>query len=141
MRYVNSRPKIKGMKPFGLENDILIEEGFSKDGGLMQSSKDTILLNYEEYEAIRLSDYENLNQCESAEIMGVSRPTFTRIYKKARRKVAQAMVEGREIIIKGGNIVLNDSWYRCLECGAIFEIENKSEPKCALCSSSSIKPY
>ena len=43
-----------------------------------------VILNYEEYEAIRLNDFELLGQVEAAGIMGVSRPTYTRIYESAR---------------------------------------------------------
>ena len=53
-----------------------------------------VVISDEEYAAIRLSDYELLNQVEAARIMGVSRPTYTHIYGIARHKVAEALVMG-----------------------------------------------
>jgi uncharacterized protein len=68
----------KGFKPIGLPEE-----------------NNPIVLNYEEYEAIRLSDFELYGQVEAAQIMEVSRPTYARIYESARRKVARAFVRGR----------------------------------------------
>lgn len=142
-RYITSAPKIEGMKPYGLSDDILRNESNDDE----ESMHDPIFLNYEEYESIRLCDYENNNQEMSAAAMGVSRPTFTRIYMKARQKVARAMVEGRILMIgKGANAVMKDSWYECESCGAIFEpqhdnILQKAELKCSLCGSLRVKKY
>ena len=44
-------------------------------------------LYYEEYEAIKLADYELLTHLEASKLMGVSRATFARIYESARRTV------------------------------------------------------
>jgi len=52
-------------------------------------------LNFDEYETIRLLDYEGLMQEEAAERMNVSRPTLTRIYENARKTMAKAFVEGK----------------------------------------------
>ena len=62
-----------------------------------------IILNYEELEALRLVDLNNLEQEEAAKQMKISQPTFSRLLKEARRKVASALVEGRAINIHGGN--------------------------------------
>ena len=63
----------------------------------------SIHLNVDEYEVLRLIDYENLNQEEAAEQMDVARSTIQRIYLTARMKLAQMLVEGRNIHIEGGN--------------------------------------
>jgi len=60
-------------------------------------------LGMEELEALRLKDMEGKDQFECAASMGLSRPTFQRILYSARAKIAQALVEGREICISGGN--------------------------------------
>ncbi len=52
-----------------------------------------------EVEALRLVDLEGLSQEEAGVRMGVSRGTVWRLLHEARRKVAQALVEGRKIII------------------------------------------
>lgn len=63
-----------------------------------------ILMSIDEYEAIRLIDHEGLLQGEAAERMNVARTTAQAIYNKARFKLATCLVEGRELIIEGGDI-------------------------------------
>jgi predicted DNA-binding protein (UPF0251 family)/predicted Fe-Mo cluster-binding NifX family protein len=57
-------------------------------------------LLHEEIEAIYLMDVMNLYQEEAAKKMGVSRPTFTRILKSARNKLANAIVSGYKIVFE-----------------------------------------
>lgn len=76
-------------------------------------------LSVGEYEAIRLADLLGLEHKEAAERMAISRPTFTRLIEKARHKVAQALVEGRELIIEGGHFDYVETLYRCPKCGEI----------------------
>ncbi|MDI3476032.1 MAG: uncharacterized protein PWQ79_1805 [Thermococcaceae archaeon] len=61
--------------------------------------KPPIFMSYEEFEALRLVDYEGMTQEEAGIKMGVSRGTVWRALSSARRKVAQMLVEGRELII------------------------------------------
>lgn len=63
----------------------------------------TIEFMLDEFETIRLIDYQKLTQEECAEAMGVSRATVTSIYEKARYKLADAMVNGKRIRITGGS--------------------------------------
>lgn len=129
VRKISSIPSVSGFNPYGKSIESTDEEA--------------VFLFYEEYEALRLSDYDKYNQCESAVFMGVSRPTFTRIYISAREKIAKAFVEGRKIIIEGGKVELDDKWYICDDCGAIFceETEGAVPEVCTVCSSSSIRHY
>ena len=53
-----------------------------------------------EFEVLRLIDFEELTQEEAGERMGVSRGTAWRLLQSARKKVIQALVEGRELIIQ-----------------------------------------
>jgi predicted DNA-binding protein (UPF0251 family) len=62
-----------------------------------------VILKVEELESIRLKDYLHLDQTEAAKRMGVSQPTFCRILGEARRKVTEALVEGKAIRVFGGN--------------------------------------
>ena len=64
------------------------------------------ILKVEELESIRLKDYLRLSQEEAAERMGVSQPTFHRILSEARRKIAEAFIEGKAIRVEGGDYVL-----------------------------------
>jgi len=57
-------------------------------------------LGMDELEALRLCDLENLAQVEAAERMRVSQSSLSRILTSARKKVAQALVEGKAIKIE-----------------------------------------
>lgn len=57
-------------------------------------------LLHEEIEAIYLMDVLGLYQEDAAKSMEVSRPTFTRILKSARQKIAKALVSGYKIEIE-----------------------------------------
>ncbi len=99
-RKIAAPPIMSGFKPFGIPRNELEE----------------IVLQYDEYEALRLLDYEGMLQEEAAEQMNVSRPTLTRIYNSARKIIAQAFVEGKMIVIDGGSVDFGKEWYRCGKC-------------------------
>jgi len=111
-------------------------EGFKPFGAPMRELEPVILL-YEEYEAIRLADYENLRQEEASKKMNISRPTFTRLYDKARKNIAKAFVEGKAIFIQGGTYVTDDYWYRCYNCHETM-ISMKPAKHCRKCDSNNI---
>ena len=81
IRRINNPPPFKVFEPIGL-----------------QEGSNPITINYEEYEAIRLSDFEFCKQIEAAQRMEVSRTTFARTYESARRKVAEAFLQGKPIV-------------------------------------------
>lgn len=76
--------------------------GFTPDG---LASGDAIDMTVDELEVLRLCDLEGLNQEAVAQQMGIARATVAAICSRAHRKVASALVNGRALIIKGGNIV------------------------------------
>jgi predicted DNA-binding protein (UPF0251 family) len=61
---------------------------------------DEIEISLDEFEAIRLTDYDGLSQQESAQSMRISQQTFSRILRKARRKAADGLVNGKTIRIQ-----------------------------------------
>lgn len=126
LRKISNPPVISGFKPYGIKN---------KEGTLK-----TVFLKYEEYEALRLCDYEMLNHHQSSQIMNVSRPTLTRIYAKARQKIAEALVLGKQIIIEGGKIYFDSEWFTCKNCSCNFNNPDKQEDikECPLCKSSNV---
>lgn len=75
-----------------------------KPAGIPASALEWLSLGLDEFEAIRLVDYEGLGQAKAAELMGISRPTVTRIYASARRKIAEALTQGKAISIEGGPV-------------------------------------
>ena len=107
-------------------------EGF-KPFGVPIGKKVPIFILFEEYQAIRLVDYENFTHEEAAVKMEISRSTFSRIYDSARQNVAKAFVEGNPIVFKGGNYTLDHFWYKCQACYQVIFSE-KEEVKCAFCS-------
>ena len=76
--------------------------GFTPDG---LASGDAIDMTIDELEVLRLCDLEGLNQEAVAQQMGIARATVAAICSRAHRKVANALVNGRALIIKGGNIM------------------------------------
>ena len=120
-RKVDEPPKMLGFKPFGIP--------FKYSG--------RVDLNYEEYEALRLNDYDKLTQKEASEIMDISRPTFTRIYESARNKIAKAMVEGKSLIINGGDYKFSKEWYRCNDCNMVYHSSDYSL-ECPDCKSENV---
>ena len=67
-----------------------------------------IRLTVDEYETVRLIDYEGLMQEECAEKMQVARTTVQATYIAARKKIAAMLVEGKALCIEGGNFALCD---------------------------------
>ncbi|HAN76567.1 MAG TPA: hypothetical protein DCQ31_01730 [Bacteroidales bacterium] len=116
-RKVCNPPKMQGFKPFGI----------------VVCDTEMIIMQYDEYETIKLVNYDNLSQDDAAERMEISRPTLTRIYNSALFKIAQAFVEGKSIIIQGGNFEFAKDWYKCKKCFRLIEgIENHI--KCSGCN-------
>ena len=74
----------------------------------MDSDLPPVILNVDEYEAIRLIDREGLSQEQCSERMQVARTTVQRVYESARQKIASALVEGRTLRIEGGDYRLCD---------------------------------
>jgi predicted DNA-binding protein (UPF0251 family) len=127
LRRVSNPPIISGLKPYG---------GKAREGQTV-----SVFLHLEEYEVIRLCDFENMSHHEAARVMDVSRPTLTRIYAKARAKIADAIVNGKQIIIEGGKVYFDSDWHKCTSCGCFFNQPDKNSAliKCPLCGSELIE--
>ncbi|MEI6274472.1 MAG: DUF134 domain-containing protein [Prolixibacteraceae bacterium] len=117
-RRVVNPPKMSGFKPFGMP----------------LSELKVLELHFDEFESINLVNYQDMPQEAAAELMGISRPTFTRIYNRALKKIARAFVEGMAIRIEGGNVEFEKQWYKCQKCFKLFGgLENHI--KCNGCNS------
>ena len=68
--------------------------------------RQSVPMTVDEFETIRIIDLEGLTQESCAGQMEVSRATVQAIYGSARHKLAQALVQGRELVIGGGDFVL-----------------------------------
>ncbi len=83
-RCVNARPHTMYFKPRGIPLTDLHE----------------VSIDLDEFEAIRLADYEGLYHEDAAGKMKISRPTFGRILSAARRKVAEGLIKGKALKIE-----------------------------------------
>lgn len=123
-RKVVEPPKFRSYTPQGGTND----------------KGEPVLLHYEEYEALKLADYDNMNHCEAAKLMDISRPTFARIYESARKKIAKAFVERCEIQTIYGNAHIERNWYECNNCNTRYTITRSIENIiCPVCKSKNTK--
>jgi uncharacterized protein len=87
------------------------------DGGNNENNQ--IRLSIEEYETIRLIDFEGLTQEECAERMQIARTTVQKIYNDARKKIADSIVTSSTLIIEGGKYILYNEIERgncCCKC-------------------------
>ncbi len=120
LRILDDLPIIKGFRPIWMKANL----------------RQAVIMNLEEYEALRLIDYEKQIHEQAAGAMNISRPTFTRIYESARNKLTTALVEGRSLLIEGGNVTIPESHWYCENCFHKFsdpstaDTEDKVCPKC-----------
>ena len=91
-----------------------------------KGAKDICVLEVDEYECIRLIDYEGQTQEECARQMNLVRTSVTAIYARARQKIADCLVNGKELWIEGGN-------YEVCEGNLPTCTHKKSAEKCRLC--------
>lgn len=68
---------------------------------------DEASLSMDEFEAIRLADYLGMAQKEAAKSMRISQQTFSRILKRGRKTVGDALINGKIIKIQGGYYVIS----------------------------------
>jgi predicted DNA-binding protein (UPF0251 family) len=87
IRYIQKMPQIAQFSPRG------------KPG-----RPDEVELTIDQYEAIKLADFQGYDQTDGAVAMGISRPSFGRILRQGRKVVAEAIVSGKIIRIRIGNV-------------------------------------
>ncbi|MEG1609290.1 MAG: DUF134 domain-containing protein [Clostridia bacterium] len=78
----------------------------NKFGALDGNVGETIVMSVEEFETIRLIDYQGFTQEQASEKMNIARTTAQAIYDQARKKLAKTLVEGGSLNIEGGSFVL-----------------------------------
>ena len=86
LRVIQDKPKIRQFSPRGR----IGRPGY-------------IELKFEEFEAIRLTDYTGLSQREAAGFMGISQQTLSRVLKNGRKGLSEALIKGLIIKIDGGD--------------------------------------
>lgn len=80
---------------------------------LPPSEQEPIILSMDEYEVIRLHDLEHLEQSAVASQMLVSRPTVAALLATAREKLADAITNGRSLLIEQGDCTVCEIGCSC----------------------------
>ena len=78
---------------------------YFKPAGIPLRELEEVIIALDEIEALRLADLNGLYQEQAAEKMKISRATFARIVESARKKVADALINGRALRLEGGPII------------------------------------
>ena len=84
---------------------------FVPEGGIAQSG--VVELSLDEYETVRLIDLLRLTHEQCAAEMLISRTTVTEIYERARQKLADSVVNGKRLVIRGGNVLFCEGGRDC----------------------------
>ena len=82
-----------------------------------------IVLTVDEYEAIRLLDKKGYSQEQCAESMQIARTTVQRIYEIARKKIADALIDGHPLKIEGGDFIICDGQSSDCSFGGCYKHE------------------
>ena len=122
-RIIHNPPMFSEFKPVGIAGSSLIQT----------------ILSLDEYEAFRLADFVGLPHIEAAYEMEISRSTFTRLIEKARKKIADFLIQGKLLTIEGGNVHFRNNIIRCVDCGYMFEISMENAfTECPACKSKNL---
>ena len=97
-------------------------------GPLNQEMDSAVELTLEEYETIRLIDWLDCTQEQCADQMGVARTTVQAVYNSARKKLADCLVNGKRLEIRGGNYQLCPDGGNC--CGKNCEKRGCRRRRC-----------
>ena len=85
--------------------------------------KTPIVLTVDEYETIRLLDKKGYSQEQCAESMQIARTTVQRIYEIARKKIADALIDGHPLRIEGGDFRICDGQGSNCNLGGCYKQE------------------
>ena len=81
---------------------LLPNVDYFKPAGIRLRELSEVILTVDEFEAVRLKDLQEMDQEQAAKKMNISQPTFHRLVLSARKKIADAIVNGKAIRIQGG---------------------------------------
>jgi len=122
-RIVHEPPLFSNFKPIGVRGHDLKR----------------IILTLDEFEAFRLADQLGLTHALAADEMEISRSTFTRLIEKARKKIADFIIQGRLLTIEGGTVHFRFNIIQCRDCGHMCKITfERHITECPSCQSKNI---
>ncbi len=137
IKTMNKRGRPKCLRTVG----GIPEVDYFKPRGIPLKDLEVIKLTVEELEAIRLIDLEGLEQEKAAAQMRISRRTLARELKSGRKKIADALIQGKAIEIKGGNFISPDKRiFSCEDCKHEWEEKQGTgrPEKCPKCHNKNI---
>ncbi|NNL75498.1 MAG: DUF134 domain-containing protein [Desulfobacterales bacterium] len=99
------------------------EINYFKPRGIPIFELKEVRLTVDQREALRLSDLLGKSHEEAGRLMGVSRATFGRIIQRARKTVADALINGKAINVEGGSYKMTGTirTFFCLNCSCEWE--------------------
>ena len=107
-----------------------------------ENAVETVQLTLDEIEAVRLMDEAGLDQAQCARRLNVARTTAQNIIQSARRKIADALVNGKNIVIQGGNVEYSDdpefgccrwSFVSVQRTGGLPDLKEEEKLRIAVC--------
>ena len=110
VRYIQKMPEIVQFSPRG------------KPG-----RPNEIELRLDQYETIKLADLQGYSQTEGATSMGISRPTFGRILREARKILASALINGMIIHIRTGDVQVGVRQHNLAPKGELISLQKSKE--------------
>ena len=122
-RIVNEPPLYSHFKPMGVKGQDVKQ----------------IVLTLDEFEAFRLADQLGYSHAQAAEEMEISRSTFSRLIEKARKKIADFIIQGGVLTIGGGSVHFRVNILQCVDCGHLFKVKlDDNISDCPECQSEKI---
>ena len=98
-----------------------------------------INISIDEYEAVRLADNIGLSHLAASQEMGVSRSTFSRLIESARKNISEFIIQGKMLVIEGGNVHFTKNIIKCFDCGYMFNIDMSEHfDACPECNSNNL---
>lgn len=82
---------------------VCAEPSFCSFAPQAEENAGEVILTVDEYEVLRLVDYEKMTHEQCAVQMDISRSTVTEIYESARFKISDSLVNGKLLSISGGH--------------------------------------
>lgn len=132
-RMVMHRPRIKEFGPYSGNKP--------NEDEAVENNDNATILSLDELEAMRLADLECLSQEEAASLMNVSRQTFGRIVEIARKKMADALINGKTVKIECEEYIkFYKRHLKCIKCAHEWEDSDgtKTSYYCPNCNSNEI---
>lgn len=114
---------------------------YFKPRGIPVTQLEEINLTMDELETIRLADLEGIYQERAASKMNISRQTFGNIINSAHKKIADALLNGKALKIKGGVYTMAEMRkFKCCVCNYEWKVPyGTGRPqKCPQCKDANI---